>query len=193
MIEVGQNVIIRPTRKASEDFIEKLGKGYVIATVFGKSSIGVCTLLLPKGFSIPGHSKIVLEGSYKGREILDLHETHLTPMVRLSAIHRLVLCGKCESWHPLQRGQSLLLSSLPKHKGLDGKQCPNSGYSYSALKYRIETPDEAAAVAQFFIEDHGRCLKSGGMHSLACGDGDACESTRLHWAKALAAYVLANA
>lgn len=106
----------------------------------------------------------------------------------LSDIERLGLCDKCKQWLPLKKGQGW----LPDHKGADGKKCSNSKYSYDALKHNIKTLDEAVAVAQFILGDEGGCLNGGGLHSLACGDGDYCENERLLWAQALAEYFLAN-
>jgi len=80
MVEVNQKVVIVPTDIADEEFgreVEKKGK--IVLTVLSKSNLGVCTLLLPKGVSIQGHSHPLPPGPYEGHDYIDLHESHLAP------------------------------------------------------------------------------------------------------------------
>lgn len=80
MVTIKQQIIIVPSDGASEEFKGKVeAKGKIVLTVLDKSSIGVCTLLLPKGVSIQGHSRPMPPGPYEGHEYLDLHESHLVP------------------------------------------------------------------------------------------------------------------
>ncbi len=101
-------------------------------------------------------------------------------------IERLGLCGLCKKWLPLKKRW------LPEHRGLDGKKCPNSEYSYTDLKYHIGDFEGAVVMAKLIANDHGRCLESGERHSVDCGDGDRCAKIRLWRAKSLAEYILAN-
>lgn len=109
-------------------------------------------------------------------------------MAKLSDIERLGFCNGCKQWCLLEKGANW----LPDHNKKNGKKCPDSKYSHWGFKYRIKTREEAVAVAQFIKNDKGGCLSSGGLHSLACGDGEYCESKRLLWAQALAEYFLTH-
>lgn len=82
MVTINQQVIIVASDGASEEFKSKVkAMGEVALTVLDRSSMGVCTLLLPRGVSIQGHSHPIPSGSfYEGHEYLDLHESHLMPV-----------------------------------------------------------------------------------------------------------------
>ena len=79
---VGQMVYIRPTSMASEEFREKVHRLGLYSKhpsqVLFRTGIGVCTVLLPSGTIIPGHSRTFTAGEYAGQEYLDLSEKHLT-------------------------------------------------------------------------------------------------------------------
>jgi hypothetical protein len=106
----------------------------------------------------------------------------------LSNIELLGLCSNCNTWHPIKKGKDW----LPNHKGTNGKKCPNSGYSYSAIEYSLKTAEEATGMAQLIAADKGGCLHGGGLHSMACGNGRYCEDERQRRAQALAEYFLAQ-
>lgn len=70
----GTRVRLKPTPMASDEFRQKVTELVdVIAEVGACSSIGVCTLILPKGVSISGHS----HPFGNGHDYLDIHESHL--------------------------------------------------------------------------------------------------------------------
>ena len=99
------------------------------------------------------------------------------------------LCSDCQKWLKLEPGKSY----LPDHK-CKGKKCINSGYSPDACRYRVKTHKQALRLATMLAKDDGTCLSGVGMgrHSLACGDGDNCNSIRFELAKALAHFILQN-
>ena len=97
------------------------------------------------------------------------------------------LCHHCKQWCNLDRK-----SWLPDHDMPNGERCPDSRYSYWVLKYELEDAAEAKTLAQEIVGDIGGCLRDGGGHSMACGDGEQCEAERLRCAQALAAFVLAE-
>lgn len=74
----GTQVKFEPTDMASDEFKQKVkALGDVTAEVLDVSRIGVCTLLLPVGIVIDGHSHPFTDGTLKGRHYLDIHESHL--------------------------------------------------------------------------------------------------------------------
>lgn len=82
------------------------------------------------------------------------------------------------------------LGCMPEHYDENGNICRGSGYSSVSSKYRVDTPKQAKALANFILQDKGNCLKGSVLHSKACADGLACETERLNLARALAEYVL---
>jgi hypothetical protein len=98
-------------------------------------------------------------------------------------------CDTCKQWLILKEAGKDI-SYLPKHKDKKDKECPNSHYSPQKNEYFVTTSEEAIAVAKFIENDEGGCLNGDSLHSLACGDGDDCDDTRLLLAKALAKYFL---
>ena len=73
-MKVGSEVRLKPTDKASGELRQKVAAlGDVVGEIIGMTNIGVCTVLLPPGVSIPGHSKPLGDGS----DYIDLHKQHL--------------------------------------------------------------------------------------------------------------------
>lgn len=75
-MKVGSLVKLNPTSVASEELRQEVAAlGDVRAEVLAVSGIGVCTLLLPEGVAIQGHSHPLPNNS--GQHYLDLHQDHL--------------------------------------------------------------------------------------------------------------------
>jgi hypothetical protein len=81
---------------------------------------------------------------------------------------------------------------LPQHNDATGEMCPNSGYSPAGVSYRVDSVEQALALAEAIIADTTVCLSGRGFHTIGCGDGRECAEERLLWAKALANFILAN-
>ena len=103
-------------------------------------------------------------------------------------IVRLGKCSGCGEWIELSTSGH----SIPEHKrkGSKRKNCVGSRYSYTDLKYRIDTPEQAVGLAQIIKEDTTKCLSGYEYHTLGCGDGNHCAQERRRRAQALAEYLL---
>ncbi len=70
----GDKVCLRPTSMASNELREKVvALGEVVGEIGAVTGVGVCTVLLPPGVKIEGHSH-PLNGD---RHYIDLHWSHL--------------------------------------------------------------------------------------------------------------------
>lgn len=95
------------------------------------------------------------------------------------------LCGTCKEWFQMRSG------SLPRHHQKDTrKQCRDSGMSPAQRKYFVRSTLEGRDLAKFIMRDNDRCLSSGLLHSMACGDGARCADERRLLAQALATYCI---
>ena len=73
-MQTGSKVRLKPTSEASGELRQKVAAlGDVVGEVGAMTGIGVCTVLLPPGISIPGHSHPLGDG----RDYIDLHKEHL--------------------------------------------------------------------------------------------------------------------
>lgn len=73
-MQTGSRVRFNPTDKASDEFRQKIASlGDVVGEVGAITDLGMCTVLLPPGVSIPGHSHPLGDG----RDYVDLHRVHL--------------------------------------------------------------------------------------------------------------------
>ncbi len=73
-MQAGSKVRLKLTSKASGELRQKVAAlGDVVGEVGAMTGIGVCTVLLPQGISIPGHSHPL----GNGRDYIDLHKEHL--------------------------------------------------------------------------------------------------------------------
>lgn len=76
MIRIGDIVNIILNEKASSDFQQQVAKLHgVSGRVEDISGIGICTVVLQPGVSIPGYSHPL--GDCSGREYIDLSQVHL--------------------------------------------------------------------------------------------------------------------
>jgi len=108
--------------------------------------------------------------------------------MNIGFLTREAFCGQCNQWIIMKPGEDW----LPDHQNEKREKCSNSGYSPDGFKYKIKTAEEAKRLAKIISKDNGECLHGGRMHSLACGDGEHCTSTRLLLSKALAGFILEN-
>ncbi len=70
----GTKVRFKPTNNPSEEFRAKIeALGDFVGEVLAVSNIGVCTVLLPKGVTIEGHSHYLRDGQH----YCDIHEENL--------------------------------------------------------------------------------------------------------------------
>jgi len=99
-------------------------------------------------------------------------------------------CFKCEKWIELKKRYGHTCGLL-KHEGKKSEgNCPNSGYSANKHRYVVKTNKEALVLAKFIKNDDGGCLRGSHGHTVACGDGDHCNSEKLRLSRALAVYFL---
>lgn len=73
-MNIGDKVYFRPTKIASDELLWKLAKlGNMTGEIGAITGVGVCTVLLPHGVTIEGHSHPLDES----RHYVDLHQSHL--------------------------------------------------------------------------------------------------------------------
>lgn len=73
-MQMGSKVRLKPTDKASAELRQKVAAlGEVVGEIGLVTGIGVCTVLLPSGVTIPGYSHALGDG----REYIDIHKMHL--------------------------------------------------------------------------------------------------------------------
>lgn len=74
----GSKVLLKPTNMASDELKDKLGAlGEVVGVVVDITGIGVCTVILPVGIEIEGHSHPLENGQH----YIDLHSFHLEVVI----------------------------------------------------------------------------------------------------------------
>lgn len=75
-MDVGSKVQLKPTDRVSGELRSKVaGMGdKAVGEIIAKTSIGICTVQLPVGVVIEGHSHPLEEG---GSHYIDLHQSHL--------------------------------------------------------------------------------------------------------------------
>ncbi len=76
-MESGNQVRFEPSEGASDEFRAKIAAlGELRGTVVAFTGLGSCTVLLPEGVTISGHSHELPNDSY-GRHYVDVSERHL--------------------------------------------------------------------------------------------------------------------
>lgn len=81
-------------------------------------------------------------------------------------------------------------NAVSAHKNFDDEDCKGFRHRPRRTMYRLETLEEALAMAKVIAEDDDTCLQNGNEHKKICGNGKACAKERRRRAKALAQYFL---